>query len=107
VDVMLHGDGLIALQYRAARGGVTKDVKSDVKAPARLRIERRGEEFVVSVAPKPKEGERADKPESFQPGGTIKVSLKDPVYAGLAVCSHDAKESETAVFLGVEVKEGK
>jgi hypothetical protein len=107
VDVMLHGDGLIALQYRAARGGMTKDIKADVKAPARLRIERRGDEFIVSVAAKPTAGGKADKAESFQPVGSIKVPLKDPVYAGLAVCSHDAKESESAVFSGVVVKEGK
>jgi regulation of enolase protein 1 (concanavalin A-like superfamily) len=106
-DVMVHGDGLIALQYRSERGGMTKDIKSDVKAPARIRIERRGDDFVVSVAAKSKDGEKPDKAESFQPVGSIKVSLNGPVYVGLAVCSHDVKETETAVFTGVVVRDGK
>jgi hypothetical protein len=86
---------------------MTKDIKSDVKAPARIRIERRGDEFVVSVAAKSKDGEKPDKAESFQPVGSIKVSLKGPIYVGLAVCSHDVNESETAVFSNVVVKAGK
>ncbi len=82
VDVMVHGDGLIALQYRPAKGEITKDIKSQVKFPATVKIERRGDTFTVSVAPK------TDKPAAepaFQPAGSIKIELKDPVYAGLAL----------------------
>ena len=36
--------------------------------------------------------------------GPVSVALKGPVYVGLAVCSHDASVSETAVFSAVAVK---
>ena len=44
-DAALHGDGLTSLQYREVEGGQTKEAKSDLKAPVRLRLERRGNEF--------------------------------------------------------------
>jgi TolB protein len=97
VDVMIHGDGLIALQYRAEKGGVTKDVSAKVRAPATVRLERKGDTFTLSVA--------AAKGEAFAPAAEIKVALADPVYAGLAVCSHDATTPETAVFTGVSIKD--
>lgn len=96
VDVVAHGDGLIALQYRDAKGAITKDVKSDVKAPATLRLERHGDEFTAAVAP----AGGGD----FRPIGSLRMVLKDPVYAGLAVCAHDPKASTTASFSDVTVK---
>jgi hypothetical protein len=33
----------------------------------------------------------------------VTVVLKDPVYIGLAVCSHDANVLETAVFSNVKI----
>ncbi len=91
-DVAVHGDGLISLQYRRVAGGPTLEVQSPVKAPATVRLERNGDLFTLSVA-------RAGQP--FQPAGAVTVTLPDPVYAGLAVCSHDATVSETAVFSDV------
>lgn len=35
--------------------------------------------------------------------GPIAVELKDPVYCGLAVSSHNAEVSETAVFSDVKL----
>src|SRR5215203_1698812 len=48
VDVMVHGDGLISLQYRAEKGGVTKGIDAKVKAPATVRLERAGDVYRVS-----------------------------------------------------------
>lgn len=95
VDVMVHGDGLIALQYRSEKGGVTKGIDAKIKAPATVRLERRGDLYRVAVAAKG---------EAFQSVGEIKVALPDPIYVGLAVCSHDVKTIETAVFSGVQMK---
>jgi len=94
-DVAVHGDGLIALQYRKTKGGTTIGVPTPIKAPATVRIERDGNVFTVSVAPRGK---------PFQPVGAVSVEMPDPVYAGLAVCSHNAKESETAIFTNVALK---
>jgi len=99
-DAALHGDGLTSLQYRASAGAITQEVqqpaKSDLSGPVRIRIERRGSRFTML---------------SGKPGGPLTstgpaaVTLADPVYVGLAVCSHDAAVLETAVFSNVTVEQ--
>lgn len=93
-DVALHGDGLTSLQYRTASGAITQEVRSEVSAPGRIRIERRGDEFTVYAAKSGEEWKRA---------GPVTVKLQDPVYAGIGVCSHDAAVLETAVFKNVRI----
>lgn len=95
-SVMVHADGLIALQYRREKGGATAEIRSPVKAPARVRLARHGQVISFEVARPGGE---------FQPGGALTVELPETVHAGLAVCSHDAARAETAVFTGVEVIE--
>jgi TolB protein len=90
--VSVHGDGLITLHYRNEKGGTTKDVRSPLKAPATVRLERHGDVFALWVA---KPGE------DFQPVGALTVKLTDPVHAGLFACSHEADVSETATFSNV------
>ena len=91
-DAVVHGNGLISLQYRETAGGPTQEVQASVQAPATMRLERTGDLFTLFVA---QEGE------AFQPVGSITVALPETVYAGLAVCAHEAKEQETAVFSNV------
>ena len=95
VDAVFHGDGLISLQFRRERGGATSEVKSTLKPPAAIKLERNGNVFSLSVAPKG---------ENFRPGGSITVELRGEVYAGLAVCSHEAETAETAIFSEVQFK---
>lgn len=94
-DVAVHGDGLTSLQYRTEAGGETREIQSAVKAPVRIRIERRGNRFTMYAG---NPGER------LQSSGPVTVTLKDPVYVGLAVCSHDADVLETAVFSNVSLQ---
>jgi hypothetical protein len=42
-DVAFHGSGLTALQYRDTPDGSTHEIQSDISAPARMRIEKRGD----------------------------------------------------------------
>jgi hypothetical protein len=91
-DVALHGDGLTSLQYRTLKGATTQEVKSALTAPVRIRIERHDDQFTLYAA---------DPAGKLQATGPITVTLKDPVYIGLAVCSHDANVLETAVFSNV------
>jgi hypothetical protein len=95
-DVALHGDGLTSLQFRPAAGVPTQEIRSAVKAPARIRIERRGNRFTIAVG---KPGEE------LANSGPQTVELTDPVYAGIGVCSHDANVLETAVFSNVQVEQ--
>ncbi len=94
-DVALHGDGLTSLQFRPTAGAATQEVrqeaKSDLSAPVRLRIERRGDNITINSG-------------TMSAGKSVTVVLKDPVYVGLAMCSHDANVLETAVFSNVSLQ---
>jgi len=91
-DAVIHGDGLISLQYRRVPGGPTEEVQAPVRAPATIRLERHADVFSLSVS---RDGK------VYQPVGSVSVTLTDPAYAGLFVCSHDDSTTETAVFSNV------
>jgi len=69
-DAALHGNGLTALQYRPTAGAQTQEVRSTLTGPVRIRLERRGNRFILSAG---------------QPGGeltpteAVAVDLQDPV----------------------------
>jgi len=95
-DVALHGDGLTALQFRPVARAETSEVRSVVNGPVRLRLERRGAQFYMSVG---KPGEKLIESEPTT------VVMEGPIYLGIGVCSHDANVLETAVFSNVSVEE--
>ncbi len=95
-DVALHGDGLTSLQFRPAAAAETREIRSTVTAPSRIRIERRGNRFSIFVG---RPGEE------LVSSGPQTVELADPVYAGIGVCSHDANVLETAVFSNVRIEQ--
>ncbi|MCB1125287.1 MAG: hypothetical protein KDM81_02245, partial [Verrucomicrobiae bacterium] len=94
-DAALHGDGLTSLQYRESQGDRTYEIQANVKAPARLRIEKRGKYVSMSVA-----GEHG----KLRPaGGSFRLQLHDPFYVGLGVCAHDNEALEKARFSDVQL----
>jgi len=94
-DVALHGDGLTSLQFRPKAAAATEELRSTLKMPVRIRIERHGNEFTMY----------AGKPgEELLATGPATVVLEDPVYVGIGVCSHDANVLETAVFSNVKIE---
>ena len=96
-DLALHGSGLTSLQYRDAKGAVTHEIQSNMSAPSRLRIEKRGE-YVYMLVAGPGE-------ELHMAGGSTRVPLEGSFYVGIGVCSHDKDVIEKAVFSNVEVSE--
>jgi len=94
-DAVIHGDGLISLQYRKVRGGPTEEVQSPVRSVEWIGLDRDGDTFSMSVSADGK---------SWTPVGSVSVPLKDPVEAGLIVCSHDDTVTETAVFPNVQMQ---
>ena len=96
-DAALHGDGLTSLQYRETKGGPTREIQSNVKAPRRLQIEKRGNYVWMSIA---KEGESLQ-----SAGGSFRLKLEGNFYVGLGVCAHDNNALEKAVFSNVEIKQ--
>ena len=91
-DVAVHGDGLTSLQYRPGAGVDTEESRLPIKAPVKIRIERRGNEFMVSAG---------NPGEQMESTGPIIVVMQNPVYVGLAMCSHNADVLETAIFSNV------
>src|SRR6516165_5667094 len=96
-DAVSHGDGLTSLQFRGAANEHTYQVFTQIEGPAQLRIVRQGSRFTM-YAGKLGEEQKAVGPVEF-------VSLKDPVYVGLGVCSHTPTTLETAVFSNVKLEE--
>ena len=92
VDVAVHGDGLIALQYRKAAAAATEEIRSKLKAPARVRLERKGHLFTATITTENQPPEKL---------GPVTVELKDSVYVGLAVSAHNIEKSERAEFSSV------
>jgi hypothetical protein len=97
-DAVVHGDGLTSLQYREAKGARTYEIQSGISGPQRVRIEKRGQYVSMSVG-------ATD--EDLRPaGGSFRLHLEEPFYVGLAVCAHDNKALEKAVFANVELRSG-
>jgi hypothetical protein len=91
----LHGDGLTSLQFRQTSGGLTHEVQSNISAPKRLRITRRGNYAYMHVGA---DGE----PLRFA-GGSARLDLQEPFYVGIGVCAHNKERVEKAVFSNVEL----
>jgi Tol biopolymer transport system component len=98
-DAALHGDGLTSLQYRGAKGERTYEIQSGVSGPKRLRIEKRGRYFSMSIA-----GEGG---EMRPAGGSFPLDLTEPFYIGLGVCAHNNEVLEKAMFSNVEITTAK
>ncbi len=97
VTAVLHGNGLMSLQFRRENSGITEEAKSTASLPdadAVIQLERRDGDYVMSVA---------------QFGDTLvtqrltNVSLPDTVYVGLFVCAHNDTVMERATFSNVRI----
>lgn len=97
-DAALHGDGLTSLQARTEKGATTHEVQANATAPARLRIVKRGDQVYVYIA-------GVGEPLRFA-GGSMRLSLREPYYIGIGVCSHEKDAVESAVFSNVELLSG-
>lgn len=94
-DVVVHGDGLTSLQYRAVAGGETREIQCALRAPSAVRLEKRGDYLQLSLQ---------NGLGIFEPSGcAIRVALRGGFYAGLVVCAHDAAGYETAHFKHVGI----
>ncbi len=94
-DVVVHGVGMTGFQYRKNPGNITVHVETSTNAPGRVRLEKHGD--MVSLFTGDAGGEL--KPTA----GTIRLPFKEPFYVGLAVCAHDDKTTESALFSKVEL----
>src|SRR2546423_954622 len=93
VTAAVHGDGLVALQYRRTGGGATEEVRSPVTGDV-IQLERAGDGYTLSV------GRFGD---SLAPVRVADLALGDTVYVGLFVCAHNDTVVERATFRDVRI----
>ena len=93
-DACAHGNGHVALQSRAAKGGTTLEDVLPVHGGDVLQLERRGHTFILSAA---RYGE------TFVSTTLTDLDLGDEVYAGLFVCAHNPQVKEQAIFRDVRI----
>jgi TolB protein len=96
-DAVSHGNGLTSLQFRGAPNEQTYQIVAAEDGPSRLRIVKKGSRFTMYFC-KPGEELKATGPVEF-------VTLQEPFYVGLGVCSHVATTLETAIFSNVKLEE--
>lgn len=94
VDIAAHGDGLLSLQYRKVKGGITRQFVLPLRNADVLQLERRGGKVIVSGA---RYGE------TFVSNEISDVELGDAVLGGLFVCAHNPDVKEQAIFRDVRV----
>jgi TolB protein len=95
VGVALHLNGMTSLQYRDEKGATTHEVQSNISAPVRLRLVKRGEYVSLWLA-----GPGGDLEVS---GASIRSPLQGTFYVGIGVCAHDKDAVEKAVFSKVDL----
>lgn len=96
VDIMVHGDGLISLQYRETRGGETHQVIANQQGAKRVALEYHDGYAWMSLSDA--------KGEVRHVGGGVRIALGQSYLAGLALSAHNNAVSETAVFSKVALE---
>jgi hypothetical protein len=95
--VMVHGDGMPALQWRSDKGDITNTFNLPFDGPGEfnIRMVRQGVRIYLYVG---KNGAEAKEVVHTE------VSFQGPVYVGLGVTSHDPKAKDTLVFSNVKIQ---
>ncbi len=94
VDVALHGNGLLSLQYRAEKGGMSREVVTQVRAPAFVQLEKLGQTFILRTS---KEQTPLDEVAS------VTIPFRTQYHAGMFVCAHHPEILEEARFRNVRI----
>lgn len=96
-DVLMHGNGMPALQWRSKAGEDTNTFDLPVQTPGtfRLKMVRNGVKMYLYL------GTEGAEPKEIV---HTEVSLSGPVLVGLVVCAHDPAVSEKVVFSDVTVE---
>ena len=94
VTAAVHGDGLVALQFRRSAGGATEEIRSPVRGADVVQLERVGDTYVLSA------GRFGD---SLAPVRITDLALGNEVYVGLFVCAHNDTVVERATFRDVRI----
>ena len=96
-DVMIHGSGMPALQWRSTPGDVTNtfDLPFDRPGTYKIRLVRAGVKVYMYLVRDGAEPEKI---------ANTEVSFQGPVLVGLAVCAHQPDATTTVLFSDVAVE---
>ena len=96
-DVVIHGSGMPALQWRRKQGEDTNtfDLPFDKPGTFNVKLVRSGVKIYMYV------GKDGAEPKKI---ANTEVSFQGPVLVGLAVCAHQADAKDTALFSNVSVE---
>ena len=120
-DIAVHGNGLLALQYRDENRGTTHEIKSnsspaDANAPSpstplppiQLKLVRRGDYVYLFIGTRPSGHSDMRVPKNgeawYYDGESIRIPLKGDFYAGIGLCAHDKNALEDATFSNVQLR---
>ena len=95
ISAMIHGDGLTSLQYRQKKGSNMEEKRMPIQGPDIVQLERKGNTYIMSVA---------HWGETFVSEELTDSTLKNEVYVGLFICSHNPKVTEKAIFKNVRIE---
>jgi len=94
IDGVVHGEGLISMQFRRTKGGDTRQFPMPITKADVIQLERRGNVYTFSAA-------RYGEP--FVRSEVADLDLGDEVNVGLFLCAHNPAVVEKAVFRDVAV----
>lgn len=94
VCATVHGDGLTSLQYRKQSNTDVEETRSSLKGPDVLQLERRGNQFIMSVA---------HFGEPYVTESVSDINLGEEIYAGLFICAHNKDVVERVSFDNVRI----
>ena len=94
-DIMVHGSGLVSLQYRETAGAETHEIQATTNGASRIRLDYQNGYAYISLAGKDGVFHHA--------GGEFPVRLKGPYLVGLAVSAHNNAVRETADISDVTI----
>lgn len=100
MSAVLHGDGLMVLQWRRLRGAFMRDPEDEIfsvkKNAQVLQLERTGKTFIMRIA-------NAGEPLQ-EIGRTDMIDMPDEALAGLFLCSHNAEVVEEGLAWNVRME---
>ena len=94
VNAAVHGDGLTSLQYRKTEGAETMESVSSDSLPDVVELSRIDGTYIMKTAKKGK---------PFTSVEISDVELKNEVFTGIYISSHNEDAVETAVFRNVRI----
>lgn len=103
ISAVVHGDGLTVLQWRVAKGEKMRDPEDEIfskeKNTKTVQIVRKGNNYSMYAAAKGKPLQLV--------GSHVMDNLKDKVYVGMYICSHNPDVMEEARATNVKIVQDK